>query len=270
MAVMHYIHGVPMGRITEMTGINFGTLTDIFHRLSRYFTPVMGALKEEYRQSPVKHADETGWRNDGQNGYAWLFCTPDMSIFSFKDTRAASVPKSIFGEKTLPGVLVVDRYNGYNKLPVQIQYCYAHLLRDVEKLEKDFPDEKEVKSFTGTLIPLIAEAIYLHTEAIPDEEYYRKAEKIKEQIIGVINNPAHHLGIRAIQDTFHDHEDRLYHLSDRQARPCRQQSGRERPAPYCYSQEGKLRLKLRCRGSYQISAHVCNSYPQQEKKRPIS
>ena len=60
MAVMHYIHGIPMGRITEMTGINFGTLTDIFHRLSRYFTPVMGALKEQYRMSPAKHADETG------------------------------------------------------------------------------------------------------------------------------------------------------------------------------------------------------------------
>ncbi|EKD32174.1 MAG: hypothetical protein ACD_77C00159G0002 [uncultured bacterium] len=215
MAIMHYIHGIPMGRITEMTGINFGTLTDIFHRLSRYLTPVMGALKEEYRQSPVKHADETSWRNDGHNGYAWLFCTPDMSIFSFKDTRAASVPKSIFGEKTLPGVLVVDRYNGYNKLPVKIQYCYAHLLRDVEKLEKNFPEE-EVKSFTGTLIPLMASAMHLHTESIPDEEYYEKAEKIKEQIIGVINSPAHHLGIRSIQDTFHDHEDRLYHwVTDR-------------------------------------------------------
>lgn len=102
-----------------------------------------------------------------------------MSIFSFKDTRSASVPKGVFGEERLPGVLVVDRYNGYNKLPVKIQYCYAHLLRDLEKLEKDFPEE-EVKSFTGTLIPLMAEAMHLNAESIPDEEYYRKAEKIKE------------------------------------------------------------------------------------------
>jgi transposase len=210
MAVMHYMHGVPMGRIAEMTGINFGTLTDIFHRLSRYFTPVMGALKEAYRQSPVKHADETGWRNNGHNGYAWLFSTPDMSIFSFKDTRAASVPRSIFGEKELPGVLVVDRYNGYNKLPVQIQYCYAHLLRDVEKLAKDFPEE-EVTSFTNALIPPMAEAMHLHHTSLSDEEYYEKAQETKRQIIEVIQKPAHHLGIRAIQDIFRDHEDRLYH-----------------------------------------------------------
>jgi len=29
---------------------------------------VMDLLKEQYRLSPVKHADETGWRNDGQSG----------------------------------------------------------------------------------------------------------------------------------------------------------------------------------------------------------
>ena len=29
-------------------------------------------LMEEYRRAPVRHADETGWRNDGANGYAWL------------------------------------------------------------------------------------------------------------------------------------------------------------------------------------------------------
>jgi len=37
-----------------------------------------------------------------------------------------------------PGIRT-DRYNGYNKLPVEIQYCYAHLLRTVKDLEKDFP-----------------------------------------------------------------------------------------------------------------------------------
>ena len=153
---MHYFHGVPVGRICEMTGINAGSLVDIFHRLGRYFASVMEALKARYREDPVKHADETGWRNDGQNGYAWLFCTALLSIFLFKNTRSASVPKGIFGEKNLPGVLVAGRYNAYNKLPLNIQYCYAHLLRDLEKLQKDFIEEEEVKSFTGTLIPLIS------------------------------------------------------------------------------------------------------------------
>jgi transposase len=53
---------------------------------------VPNALIEAYRNSPVKHADETGWRTDGNNGYAWLFCTPEISIFRIRKTRSASVP----------------------------------------------------------------------------------------------------------------------------------------------------------------------------------
>ncbi len=81
----------------------------------------------------------------------------------------------------MPGVLVVDRYNAYNKLPVKLQYCYAHLLRDLEKLEKDFPDEEEVRSFTGILIPLLAQAMHLGSKDMPDKEYYRKAKKLKRR-----------------------------------------------------------------------------------------
>ena len=94
-----------------MTDIPLGSLVDLFHRLSGYFAPVMDLLKEQYRLSPVKHADETGWRNDGQSGYAWLFCTPETNLFSFQNTRSARVPRSTLGEKKLPGVWVVDRYN---------------------------------------------------------------------------------------------------------------------------------------------------------------
>jgi transposase len=213
-AVMHYFHGIPMGRICEMTAINVGSLVDIFHRVGRYFAPCMEALKNAYRQDPAKHADETGWRNDGQSGYAWLFCTALLSIFLFKNTRSASIPKGVFGSERLPGVLVVDRYNGYNKLPVKLQYCYAHLLRDLEKLGKDFLDEEEVQSFTGTLIPLFAQAMHLNAQDIPDRAYYRKAKKLKKEIMKVCRSPARHLGIRSFQDIFVAHEDRLFHWAE--------------------------------------------------------
>jgi transposase len=215
-AVMHYFHGIPMGRICEMTGVNLGSLIDIFHRLARYLLPAMESLKARYREDPVKHADETGWRNDGQNGYARLFCTALLSIFLFKNTRAASVPKGVFGSEDLPGVLVVDRYNAYNKLPLKIQYCYAHLLRDLEKLGKDFLDCDEVKSFTSVLIPLLSQSMHLHAQDISDKEYYRQTDKLRRKIMKVCRSPARHLGIRAFQDIFTTHEDRLFHwVTDR-------------------------------------------------------
>jgi transposase len=219
-AVMHYFHGIPMGRICEMTGINLGSLVDIFHRLSSYFAPLMEILKEQYRLSPAKHADETGWRNDGQSGYAWLFCTPETSLFSFQNTRSASVPRSIFGDKKLPGVLVVDRYNAYNKAPVEIQYCYAHLLRDVEKLERDFPESEEVKSFVSLLAPLLSQAMHLRAQPLSDEQYYREAKQIQNKIMEVNKSPVQHLALRAMQDLFNINQHRLYHwVQDRRVPP---------------------------------------------------
>lgn len=129
-AVQHYIYGNTLGQIEKQTGMGYSSLVDVLHQLSKRFRDVPKSLIRAYRRAAVKHADETGWRTDGQNGYSWLFCTNDISIY-----RAASVPREVLGEKPLPGILVVDRYGGYNKMPVEIQYCYAHLLRDVKDLD---------------------------------------------------------------------------------------------------------------------------------------
>ncbi len=126
---MHYLHGVPMGRISEFLGIGAGSLGQLFKRCSRLFEGVADKLIEEYRKAPVKHADEMSWRTDGKNGYVWLFATPKLSVFQFGKGRFSKVPQAVFGKDPLPGLLVVDRYAAYNKAPCEIQYCYAHLLR---------------------------------------------------------------------------------------------------------------------------------------------
>lgn len=107
-AVQHYVYDVPLGRLEEQLGIGYGSLLAPLHRLAGLLGPVIHRLVEEYRQSPVKHADETSWRTDGHNGYAWLFCTSRTSLFRFRGTRSASVAREVFGEKPLPGALVVD------------------------------------------------------------------------------------------------------------------------------------------------------------------
>jgi len=73
----------PVGRICESTGVGSGSLTEMFHRFGRLFEGIPQKLIKEYQQALVKHADETGWRTDGKNGYVWLFATPELSIFQF-------------------------------------------------------------------------------------------------------------------------------------------------------------------------------------------
>jgi len=80
-AVEHYVHGRTLGQIERQTGIGYSSLMDAMHQLSERWKEVPKVLIQAYRQAMVKHADETGWRMKGHNGYAWLFCTPDMSIY---------------------------------------------------------------------------------------------------------------------------------------------------------------------------------------------
>jgi len=213
-AVQHYIYGNTLGQIEKQTGIGYSSLVDAMHQLSKRLKDVPNALIEAYRDSLVKHADETGWRTDGNNGYAWLFCTPKISIFRIRRTRSASVPREVFGEKALPGVLVVDRYNGYNKMPCSIQYCYAHLLRTVKDLEKGFPENAEVKSFVEALAPQLTNAISLRTLDITDRQFKRQAAKIKNEILNIVNRQAKHPAIQKIQDIFREKADRLYHWAE--------------------------------------------------------
>jgi len=213
-AVQHYIYGNTLGQIEKQTGIGYSSLIDAMHQLAKRLKDVPESIIQLYRDSPLKHADETGWRTDGQNGYAWLFCTPDMSIFRFRKTRSGTVAREVLGQEPLPGVLVVDRYNGYNRMPCSIQYCYAHLLRMVKNLEKDFPENTEIASFVEALAPQLANAISLRTLDITDRQFKRQAAKIKDAIINITNRQAMHPAIQNVQDIFRQKAQRLYHWAE--------------------------------------------------------
>ncbi len=216
---LHYRQGIPVGRLCDQLGVGLGAVFEILHRTAALFRGVIPKLIEEYRQAPVRHADETSWRTDGRSGYAWLFASATVSLFLFRGTRSAQVPKEVLGTQALSGVLVVDRYNAYNQSPCPLQYCYAHLMRDVEDLAKEFPGEAEVTTFTSTLIPLLAEAMHLGGRLLPDPVYYDQARQIQQQIVGLVEQPAQHLGVRQVQGIFRDHAHRLYHWVENRAVP---------------------------------------------------
>jgi transposase len=218
-AVEHYVNGIRLGHLERQTGVPIGSLIKAMHQLGRILQDVPDKLIADYRQAPVKHADETGWRNDGQNGYSWLFGTKDTAIFRFRPSRSGKVAQEVFGSEQLPGVLVIDRYKGYNKAPCNIQYCYAHLLRDVQDLQKEFPDNEEIKTFVQAAAPLLAEAMNLRSLPISDAEFYQRATKTKEEIIKIMNSQANHFGIQHIQNIFRENPHRLYHWANNREVP---------------------------------------------------
>jgi len=219
LAVEHYVQGVTLGHLSAQLGVGQGSFWAALHQLARRLATVPQRLLLEYRRALVKHADETGWRTDGHNGYAWLFCTARISLYRFRQSRSASVAQEVFGTKRLPGTLVVDRYNGYNQTPCSIQYCYAHLLREVQDLGKEFPEAGEVSEFVGRFAPLLAEAMKLRGQELSATRFRREALELKAQIQGLVQAPAPHPGIQKIQNLFREKAARLYHWTKDSAIP---------------------------------------------------
>jgi len=218
-ATEHYLEQSTFGHVAKRLDLNPSSLIDAMHHLAALFKAVPDKLIAEYRQAAVKQADETGWPNDGRNGYAWIFVTRDITVLRFRLTRSASVVREVLGEEALPGVLIVDRYSAYNKVQCQIQYCYAHLLRLVKDLGKEFPDHPEAQDFINTAAPLLAQAIQLRALPITDEVFYARADLLKIEIQQVMHREARQAGIQKIQNIFRENAHRLYHWADDRSIP---------------------------------------------------
>ena len=218
-AVQHYVYGVTLGQLEHQLAVGYGTLLGALHQLAGCFEPVINRLVRDYRRAPIKHADETGWRTNGHNGYAWLFCTETISLFRFRGSRSGQVAQAVLGVRRLRGVLVVDRYHGYNRAPCALQYCYAHLLRDVEDLDKEFPNHPEIQRFISALAPLLARAMQLRGLQLSAVQFRQQAVQTRREIEAVTQAPAQHPAIQKIQNLFREKAVRLYHWAEDRAVP---------------------------------------------------
>jgi len=219
---LHYIYGISVGKIKQILGKKAAGINwhNLFHKTAEIFKPVMEKLKQEYRQSKVRHADETGWRTDGNSGYCWGFVNSKTSIYQFRKTRSGKVAREIFGETPLDGYLVVDRYNGYNKLQVNMQYCFEHLKRNIRDFGESVPDNEEIQCFVNTIIPLLIEAMKLKKRCRTKKAYYKRAKEIKLELIQNMKKPSSHFGIKKWQEFFLENEYKLFHwVKDRDVPP---------------------------------------------------
>ena len=96
-------------------------------------------MLEQVRASPVVQGDETGWRQDGSNGYVWTFSTPSERYFLRRGRDKGVVDEVL--DSSFSGVVVSDFYAAYNHYPGLKQRCWAHLLRDIHDLKGLYPED---------------------------------------------------------------------------------------------------------------------------------
>lgn len=119
--------------------LSVGEISGLLRRMRQRVGPAIDDLKHRVRQQPVVHGDETGWREDGQNGYVWCLATDGAAAiryYEYDRSRGGAVVRRLLGE-SFAGHLVSDFYGGYNVHGGPHQRCWVHLLRDVATLREE-------------------------------------------------------------------------------------------------------------------------------------
>ena len=141
--------------------ISSGEIVELLHRATTQLHPAIAALKQQIRASPAVQADETGWREDGKNGYIWSVSTPQVRYYEYHHSRGSEVVKLLLGD-SFEGVLGSDFYASYNIYTGEHQRCWVHLLRDDHALKEHYPDDPVVQQWAKDV-----KAVYERAVAYP-------------------------------------------------------------------------------------------------------
>lgn len=173
--------------------VSVGAIVGALGQVARAGAATVDTIREEIRGSPVVHGDETGWREDGVNGYVWVFCTPVAQYF-VRGSRGGAMVDDVLGDDFAGGCplggMVSDFYVGYQHYPGMKQKCWAHFLRDVHDLRVAHAADGAVQAWAAAVHDVYLRAVAWTPEHAEDEEAARQqAETAFMQALQAIYGP---------------------------------------------------------------------------------
>ena len=161
-------------------GLSVGELVALVRGVAQRGQEEYHQLQEEIRASPVVYGDETGWREDGRNGYLWSFSTPKVRCFLRRASRGGPVVEEVLGDE-FDGVLVSDFYGAYNVHQGLHQRCWTHLLRDIHQLKEKHFQHQGLAGWAQQV-----REVYDQAQAYPGPdpglpETVRQSQRVKQQ-----------------------------------------------------------------------------------------
>jgi transposase len=179
LATLHQLH------------LSTGAIVDLLQRVRDATADERAALLAQARASPIAYMDETGWREDGQNGQVGGVVTPGpepVRYYQYEHSRAGAVATEVLGD--FEGHLVSDFYGGYNKYGGKHQRCWVHLLRDLHDLKKAQADNGAVSAWAQDVRALYDEAQAARAGPTPLSQPQREA------LYRQLEDRAHRLGLQ--------------------------------------------------------------------------
>jgi transposase len=114
-----------------------GTLVKVINKVSEALEGSYEELLESLPAESKLNVDETGHKNNGERWWTWCFRADLYTLYQIDPRRSVEVLIETLGAD-FNGVIGCDYFGAYRKymrmLGVELQFCMAHLTRDVKFL----------------------------------------------------------------------------------------------------------------------------------------
>ena len=144
-AMMRVCYRLPLRQITQLfidlpgLKVSPGAVSKQLARLSRWLSGEYDRLQLAIRAAEVVHADETGWRQNGKNGFLWALTNDQHTLYHVDRSRSGKVIAQLLGE-AFGGTLVSDFYAVYDQFDCAQQKCVTHFLRELRDAVAERPE----------------------------------------------------------------------------------------------------------------------------------
>ena len=163
-------------------------LAKLIAKVSRWLGPAYDDLLARLPGEAFLNIDETGHKENAKKFWTWCFRAELYTLFRIEPTRSSQVLIETLGED-FNGVLGCDYFGAYRKymreFGVLIQFCLAHLIRDVKFLTT-LPDKKQ-QAYGKRVREALRElfAVILRREKLREAGFARKLEVARAEVFRV-------------------------------------------------------------------------------------
>ncbi len=178
--------------------VSRGYLVKVIAKVSRSLAGAYSELFDRLPREALLNVDETGHKENREKYWTWCFRAQLYTLFRIDKSRGSEVLIEVLGTE-FNGVLGCDYFSAYRKymrkFKVRVQFCLAHLIRDVKFL-LTLPG-REDQAYGQRLREALRELFaVIHRRQTLTRTGFRKAlEAARKQVLGV--------GTTGVPDTKH-------------------------------------------------------------------
>ena len=162
--------------------VSRGYLVKLIQKAAQAFAQPCSELMDLLPKESRLNIDETGHKENGQSYWTWGFRAQGYVVFKIDRSRGSDVLLDVLGQN-FQGILGADFWGAYRKYARQcgvlIQFCLAHLIREVKYL-CEFP-EPSVQRYGQTLLEELKGLFCaLHRRAELSPKAFQKGLRVAE------------------------------------------------------------------------------------------